>query len=219
MLSVYSAILSYSDEPKHLYSVCSLFRDIMSKKSFWKERHNREGLPFVECGDCYLRTYYQVREFMSQETPLSCHLSELPFFPSFAKGEEYYPRAIKFRREQVPQPINIILLEKCAYHSSRGYEGWSLVYDYRTHKASNDEAVKFFEIAMDVKDPDHPSLDVSIRLQRTESCKAKPLSSMYSFYLYLDLRKAEEKVEVFVEATLIGLEQALSFYLQVKNQH
>ena len=208
MLQVYYTILSLHDEPKHLYPVCSLFRDIMSKKSFWKERHARENLPFVEHNIAsYLRTYYLIREFVNKETPLSCHLSELPFFPSFAHGEEYYPRAIKFRREQVPEAINRMLMHRCVYFYSSG----KVLANYLPKKNNIDNMISSSEKVLGVKDPDHPSLDVSFRLQRTEFAN-------YSFSLYIDLDDEEGgRVEVPVESTLIDLEQALSFYLQVQN--
>nr|WIL04604.1 hypothetical protein Cduv_124 [Cedratvirus duvanny] len=218
MLPIYSTILSLHEEPKDMYKVCSLFMNILSSKSFWKERHEREGLPFVDGGEKLspLRTYYLTREFAKKEMVLCCHLSELPFFPSFAQGEEYYPRAIKFRREKVPESINEMLLDKCIYHYSKGYEGWGVDYDYNMRKASNDKAIEFFETSLGVADPKHPSLDVNVKLYRLEDCAQ--MYGLYCFYLYLDLPKEKSRVEVSLEKTTIDMEEALCFYLQVKAQ-
>ncbi|SOB74403.1 hypothetical protein BQ9231_00520 [Cedratvirus lausannensis] len=211
MLRVCSVILSLYEEPKQVYAVSSVFASILSSKSFWKERHQREGLPYMNReGLSLLRTYYLTKEFVCKETTLSCHLSELPFFPSFAQGEEYYARAIKFRREQVSQAINHIVLDKCTNYYSKGYEGWSIDYNYNSNKTKVDKAIENFENAFGINDPGHPSLDVYVKLCRASSGK-------YIFYLYLDLPQREGRVEVPVQNTLIDVEQALSFYLQLQN--
>nr|WIL03513.1 hypothetical protein Cplu_106 [Cedratvirus plubellavi] len=205
MLQVYSTILSFHEEPKDMYQVCSLFMSVLSDKSFWKERHQREGLPFVEHNSSHLRTYYLTREFVGKEVVLSCHLSELPFFPSFAQGEEYYPRAIKFRKEKIPESINRMILHRCVYF----YSSNRILANYISKKASIDRMITSSEKALDVKDHKHPSLDVSVRLYRTEFTN-------YCFYLYIDLDDEEGgRVEVPVENTLVDIEEALSFYLQV----
>ncbi|SPN79306.1 Hypothetical protein BRZCDTV_269 [Brazilian cedratvirus IHUMI] len=207
MLPVYSAILVHHEEPKEMQQVCSLFLNILSNKGFWKERHEREGLPYIEHKLSPLRVYYLTRKFVKQETPLSCHLSELPFFPSFASGEEYYARAIKFRREEVSESINLLLLHRCTCYYNRGHEGWLIKYEYNSFKANIDKMITAMETAMGVKDPEHPSLDVNVKMFRTEF-------GNYNFYLYLNLDDEEgNKVEVPIESTLIDTEQALSFYL------
>ncbi|SHO33170.1 Hypothetical protein BQ3484_102, partial [Cedratvirus A11] len=201
--------------------VSSLFASILSSKSFWKERHEREGLPLVTVrGPSLLRTYYLTKEFIEKKVVLSCHLSELSFFPSFAQGEEYYPRAVKFRREQVPDLINHIVLDKCTHYYNKGYEGWAIDYNYNSNKTKVDKAIENFEGAFEINDPEHPSLDVYVKLYRISSNRIKSDRSVYSgyiFYLYLDLPQREGRVEVPLKSTLIDLEQALSFYLQLQN--
>nr|WIL03069.1 hypothetical protein Cbor_113 [Cedratvirus borely] len=216
MLRVYSVILSLHEEPKQLFAVCSLFAGILSSKSFWKERYEREGLPFVIVqGPSLLRTYYLTKEFIEKKVVLSCHLSELPFFPSFAQGEEYYARAVKFRRERVPDLVNHIVFDKCTHYYNKGYEGWSIDYNYNSNKTKVDKAIENFEGAFEISDPEHPSLDVYVKLYRISS--DRNVCSGYIFYLYLDLPQREGRVEVPVQSTLIDVEQALSFYLQLQN--
>lgn len=216
MLPVYSAILSYYGEPKDMYQVCSLFANILSGNNFWKERHDREGLPSLrESSLSLLKTYYLAREFAQKDIILECHLSKLPFFPSFAQGEEYYARAVKFRREQVPQSINRIVLHRCVYF----YPDWSALTNYINKKTSVDFAIQASERALGVKDPEHPSLDVSCKLWRKEFAMAEfdVSKSEYVFYLYLDLDDDEGgRVDVPVEEVSISVEQAFSFYLQTR---
>lgn len=215
MLPVYSAILSHHQEPKEMQKVCSLFAHILSENSFWKTRQEREGLPYVEHDLSPLRVYYLTREFVKKDVVLVCHLSELPFFPSFAQGEEYYARAIKFRREQVPESINRMILHRCVYFYSTG----KILANYNSKKASVDKMIMHSEKALGVKDPEHPSLDVSVKLYRnefdeTESDRMK--SDNYDFYLYLDLDDdLGSRVKVPLEKTLVDQKQALSFYLNL----
>nr|WIL03992.1 hypothetical protein Clen_62 [Cedratvirus lena] len=201
MLQVYSTILSLHDEPKEMFGVCSLFMSVLSSKSFWKERHEREGLPFVDHNISPLRAYYLTKEFVSREVILEGHLSELPFFPSFAQGEEYYPRAIKFRREGVPQSINKFVKDFIFCYGMHG----KVIHCYRSKKAQVDDRIGLYEKALQIKDPENPSLDVYASLYKVETDK-------YCFYLYLDL----EGTWVLVEKTIVDIERALSFYLQVK---
>lgn len=184
MLRVYWSILSLHEKPKEVYSVCSVFMDILSSKSFWKDRHRREGLVYVEDEKfTSMRVYYLTREFVKKDVILNCHLSELPFFPSFAQGEEYYARAVKFRREQVPDLVNHIVLDKCRYYYNKGYEDWV---NYNSNKTRVDKAIENFEDAFEINDPEHPSLDVYVKLYRTSYGK-------YIFYLYLDLPQRERE--------------------------
>nr|WIL03994.1 hypothetical protein Clen_64 [Cedratvirus lena] len=204
MLPIYSTILSLHEEPKDMYKVCSLFTSMLSRDSFWKERQEREHLPFVSVEGLHpLRTYYLTREFTSKELVLSCHLSELPFFPSFAQGEEYYARAVKFRREQIHANMNPVLALICSYQT----QGGGRVYNYTLAKKTIDNMISSIERDLGMTDPEHPSLNVSVKLYRTEFAN-------YCFYLYMDLVDEEgNKVDIPVESTLISMEQALSFYL------
>jgi hypothetical protein len=205
MLRVYSVILSLHEEPKQLFSVCSLFANILSSKSFWKERQEREGLPFVLVqGPSLLRAYYLTREFVKRSS-FSCHLSELPFFPSFAQGEEYYARAIKFRRERVPEDVNSEVFRACVYTDES--TGTTCV-SYNKNKDRVDRKIRNYEKALGIRDLDHPSLDVSARLYK------ESLHGFYYFQLYLGLR--EQRVDVPLQSTPIKPEEALSFYLQVR---
>nr|WIL03310.1 hypothetical protein Cbor_111 [Cedratvirus borely]WIL03352.1 hypothetical protein Cplu_105 [Cedratvirus plubellavi] len=214
MLQVYSTILSLHEEPKDCYQVCSLFASILSRDSFWKERQEREGLPFINVEGLHpLRTYYLTREFAKKEVVLSCHLSELPFFPSFASGEEYYARAIKFRREQIHANMNPALVLMCSYQT----QGGGKVYNYTSVKKIIDNLISYMERDLGVIDPEHPSLNVSVKLYRTESDRTesdRTEFANYCFYLYMDLVDEEgNKIDIPVESTLISVEQALSFYL------
>lgn len=209
MLPVYSAILVHHEKPKEVQQVCSLFAKLLSQKSFWKSRMYKEGLPYIEHKLSPLRVYYLTREFVKKETVLACHLSELPFFPSFASGEEYYARAIKFRREEVSESVNLLLLHRCTCYSNRRNQGWDVKYEYNSFKVNIDKMITASETAMGVKDPEHPSLDVSVKMFRTEF-------GNYNFYLYLNLDDEEgNKVEVPIESTLIDTEQALLFYFDI----
>jgi hypothetical protein len=205
MLQVYSVILSLHEEPRNAYKVCSLFTNILSGKSFWKERHHREGLVYLEEERLTpIRVYYLTKEFVNKETVFSCHLSELPFFPSFAQGEEYYPRAIKFRIEKVPESMNRMILHECVYF----YQSGEILRSY-VNKEYTDRMIRSKEKELGIRDPEHPSLDVSVRLYRTEFAN-------YAFYLYLNLDDERRgKVKIPLEKTIIDMEQALSFYLQV----
>nr|WIL04605.1 hypothetical protein Cduv_125 [Cedratvirus duvanny] len=215
MLPIYSTILSLHEEPKDMYKVCFLFMNILSSKSFWKERQEREHLPFVSVEGLHpLRMYYLTKEFASKEVVLSCHLSELPFFPSFASGEEYYARAVKFRREQIHANMNPVLALICSYQTQGG---GGRVYNYTLAKKTIDNMISSIERDLGVKDPEHPSLNVSVKLYRTKSDRTKSDRTEfanYCFYLYMDLVDEEgNKVDIPVESTLISMEQALSFYL------
>jgi hypothetical protein len=214
MSQVYSSILLLHEEPKDCYQVCSLFRHILSSKSFWKERHEREGLPFTEHLNP-MQAYYLAREFVKKDMILSCHLSELPFFPSSVQGEEYYPRAIKFKREKIHKNMNAILAKICSFMTPEG----EICYDYKTQKSFIDRAITVCETLAGTKDPDHPSLDASVMFYKTcnEDTSEYVQPYTYDFYIYINfLDDRGERVEIPIEDTLLSAEQALSIYLQLE---
>nr|WIL03995.1 hypothetical protein Clen_65 [Cedratvirus lena] len=189
MLQVYSTILSFHEEPKDAYRVCSLFMNILSSKSFWKERHEREGLPCLEHNLSHMRAYYLTREFVTKKTVLSCHLSKLPFFPSFTQ-----------REKQVPESI---VLYRSVYYYYKGFEGRGIKYDRNSHKA-----IINLVFAANNRDPG-PYLEVRVKLERAKF-------GNYNFCLYTCLEDHQGgRVKVVLENTLVGAEQALSFYLDM----
>lgn len=189
MLQIYSIILSLYKEPKDMYKVCSLFLNILSNKGFWKKRHEREGLPYLESSLSHLRAYYLTRELVTKKAVLSCHLSKLPFFPSFTQ-----------RQKRVPDSI---VLNRSVSYYYKGYSGRGIRYDRNSHKA-----IINLVFAANYMDPG-PNLEVRVKLERVKF-------DNYNFCLYTYLEDEQgHRVEVVLERTLIDTEHALSFYLDI----
>ncbi|SPN79309.1 Hypothetical protein BRZCDTV_270 [Brazilian cedratvirus IHUMI] len=189
MLQIYSTILSLYKEPKDMYKVCSLFMNILSNKGFWKKRHEREGLPYLESSLSHLRAYYLTREFVTKKAILSCHLSKLPFFPSFSQ-----------RQKRVPDSI---VLNRSILYYYKGYSGRGIRYDRSSCKANIN-----LVFAANYTGPG-PNLEVRVNLERMRF-------GNYNFCLYTYLEDEQgRKVGVVLENTLIDTEQALSFYLDM----